>query len=182
MTELRFNQLMAGPYNFAVGSNLTNFFAIGEFMKKDDFYMIGLHERDGRVIINASVYASNGKLLFTLKNSQLDYNYENLFMEKTTDNSIEVVDKKGIRIFYAETNRRKVRTFAGPIETSLTELHGKFYSKSAVLVADGSKFGLVLHNVKAVMGATKTGSLGIVIGCDESECDYVRKIAMKYLS
>jgi uncharacterized protein YegP (UPF0339 family) len=186
MTELRFNRVFPSRYNFLVGSNLTNFFAIGEFVKKDDFYMVGLHQQDGSILINTNLYASTGKLLFALENGRFNYNWENSFMYKTTEDSkhgidsVEVTDNKMVPI-YAKRTFRPVLTGQGPIEISVTEILGKFYNKSAELVAEGSREQLILHKTKSIIGAAKTGSLGFVLGCNDAECSYVRDFVKTHL-
>ena len=188
MTQLRFNTMMPSSHNFLVSSNLTNFFAVGDFMNQNDFYAIGWYRKDGSFVIDTNVFISDGKRLFSLKNGKIDYNFENSQQLNTVDDakrgfhSVEVVDKNGVQILYAEIAKRKIVTTSGKtIETTVTEIHGKFYDKSGRLVAVGTENGLTLHNVKAVMGATKTGSLGMVIGCSDEEVKFIREFAMKTL-
>lgn len=180
--------MMAGSHNFLVSSNLTNFFAIGDFLNQDDFYAIGWHRKDGSFVIDANVFTSDGKRLFSLKNGKIDFNFENSQQLNTVDDpkrgfhSVEVVDKNGVRILYAQTLKRRIAITSGDtIETTVAEIHGEFYDKSGNLVAIGTDNGLTLHNVKAVMGATKTGSLGAVNGCSDDEREFIREFVMKNL-
>lgn len=189
LTQLQFNVMMPSSHNFLVSSNLTNFFAIGDFMNQEDFYAIGWYKKDGSFVIDTKVYTSDGKLLFSLKNMKVTLEGENFQQLNTVDDakrdfhSVEVIDKSGVKILYTERVKRKIPTTLGRIiETIVTEIYGDFYSKTSRLVAKGTKNGLILHNVKAVMGATKTGSLGIVIGCSDDERAFIREFVKKHLN
>jgi hypothetical protein len=174
--------MLPSHHNFLVGSNITSFFAIGDFLTKDDFYLIGWHEPNGRIVLSGKIHASNGNLLIEIQNTRLVFNSNELFELKTVgDNMVEVVDKKGIRIFYAETGEKTLRTGRGQFRGNVTEIQGRFYNKQGKLVAEGTKIGLELLGVKAVIGATKSGSLGMVLGCDKKETGFIRKLAEKHL-
>ena len=187
MTELKFNILYVGNFNFLVGSNITNFFAIGDFMKKEDFYMIGWHEANGSIVMNAKVFSSDGKPLFELENNHFTYNYNSLFTEETISDrqgvlhSLKVTDRQIIPI-YAQTNHRKVKTNRGLIATNVTEINGEFHNKSGELVVTSSKNGMIIHNLKSVFGASKTGGLGMNLGCTEDETNYIQKLVKSNLT
>jgi hypothetical protein len=172
---------MSGAHNFIVGSNITNFFAIGDFLSRDDFYLIGWHEPNGRIVLSGKLYASNGNLLVIIENTQLTFNFDNLFLLKTVgDNIVEIIDKKGTRIFYAATTQKNLMTRAGVFSGNITEMEGKFYNKNGLLVAEGTKNDLKL-NVKAIIGGSSSGSLGIVVGCTDDEIKYVKQLVRKHL-
>jgi hypothetical protein len=174
--------MLPSSHNFLVGSNITSFFAIGDFLTKDDFYLIGWHEPNGRIVLSGKIYASNGNLLVEIENTQLTFNFNELFVLKTVgDNIVEVVDKKGTRIFYAETGEKTLRAGRGQFRGNVTEIQGRFYNKQGKLLAEGTKIGLELIGVKAVIGATKAGSLGMVLGCNEKETEFISQVAKKYL-
>lgn len=182
MATLQYNLMMPSFHNFIVGSNITNFFAIGDFLSKDDFYLIGWHEPNGRIVLSGKIYASNGNLLIEIEDTQLNFNFNDLFQLKTVgDNIVEVVDKKGVRIFCAETTQKTLRTAMGQFTGNITEIRGRFYNKQGTLMAEGTKISLELLHVKAVIGAAKSGSLGMVLSCSDTETDYVRQLVRKHL-
>lgn len=182
MTTLQYNVMMPSSHNFIVGSNITNFFAIGDFLAKDDFYLIGWHEPNGRIVFSGKIYASNGNLLVVIENTQLNFNFNDLFQLKTVgDNIVEVIDKKGIRIFYAETTQKTLMTGIGAFTGNVTDIQGRFYDKQGIVAADGTKSDLKLLHVKAIIGADKSGSLGMVLGCSDAETDYIRQLVRKRL-
>ena len=174
---------MSGRYNYVVGSNVTNFFAIGDFLKKDDFYLTGYHQPNGKIIVSGKVFSSTGKALCTLEDKELvSLDANNVLVWKTIeDNELEIIDKEGVRIFHAKTIYKKVPTAQGFLETNITELIGDFYDKKGGLVATGSKDELYLQQVKGIFGATKSGSLGIVIGYSTNETDFIREFVRKNL-
>jgi hypothetical protein len=174
--------MMLGLHNFIVGSNITSLFAVGDFLAKDDFYLIGWHEPDGRIVLSGKIYASNGNPLIEIENTQLSFNFNDLFQLKTVgDNTVEVVDKKGVKIFYAETVQKTLRTAIGQFSGNVTEIQGKFYDKQGTLRAEGTRSSLELRGVKAIIGATKSGSLGMVLGCNQAETKYIRQLAKENL-
>jgi hypothetical protein len=166
MAILQYNVMMPSHHNFLVGSNITSFFAIGDFLTKDDFYLVGWHEPNGRIVISGKIYASNGNKLIEVQNTQLVFNFNELFELKTVgDDMVEVIDKKGIRIFFAETGEKILRTGRGQFRGNVTEIQGRFYNKQGRLLAEGTGINLELLGVKAIIGASKSGTLGMVLGC-----------------
>src|SRR3990170_6883267 len=179
MNLLSFNVLFADTYNYLVGSNITNFFALGEFLKKDDFYLIGYHKPGGKIAVSGNIFASNGNQLCTIDgNFELQsLNPENLLVWKTLANDeIELIDNAGMRVLYARTNYHpKVQTDRGVIATNVTELIGEFYNKKGKLVAKGTQDRLELFLTKGVFGASKSGSLGMVMDCSQDETTFIRQ-------
>lgn len=177
--------MFSGRYNYLVASNITNFFAIGEFLKKDDFYLIGYHKPDGKIALLGNIFASNGNQLCTIENNfkLTSLNPEHLFMWRTLeDTEIELIDKAGMRVLYAKTTYHpQVQTNRGIIATNVTELTGEFYNKNGELIARGTKNELVLKETKGVFGATKSGSLGMVLACNQNEVDFIRQFVKEQL-
>ena len=186
MSKLAFNKLFSGKHNFLVGSNLTTFFAIGDFMEKEDFYMMGWHNTNGDFVINAKIFTSEGKPLFELENNELTYNYENSFMLETIEDkqgildSMKITDKKIIPI-YAQKTHQELTIDGNKSMNNVTEILGRFHNKSGELVAIGSKNGMTLNKIKSVMGATKSGSFGIVMGCSKDEMKFLQNLVKTFL-
>ena len=67
MAHLKSNTVFPAEHNFFVGGNLFSFFAIGDFMKQDDFYAIGYFKKDGSFVLVAKLYASDGGLIASIK-------------------------------------------------------------------------------------------------------------------
>lgn len=186
MAHLQFNNVLAGPHNFIVGSNLTSFFAIGDFMKQDDFYAIGYFRNDGSFVIDAKLYSSDGSLIASVKDMKVDLKGEMLQQLNTIDkgdfHSVEVIDNNGVKVLYAETSELKIPVAVNRIARKpIVEIYGELYDKAHQLIATGTKNGLVIHRGKFVIGATKSGSLGIVIGCSQDELNFIRNFAKDHL-
>lgn len=186
MSTLAFNSSFPGKNNFLVGSNLTTFFSIGDFLEKKDFYIIGWHDANGEFFISAKILTSEGKPLIELKNNQLTYNFENSFMLETVEDrhgtleSMKITDKTIIPI-YAQKNFQQLNIDGQKKTVNVTEIHGRFHNNSGELKATGTKHGLILHNVKSVVGATKSGSLGMVLYCSKDEIEYIRNFVREFL-
>ena len=98
------------------------------------------------------------------------------------DTEIELIDKAGMRVLYAKTTYHpQVQTNRGIIATNVTELTGEFYNKNGELIARGTKNELVLKETKGVFGATKSGSLGMVLACNQNEVDFIRQFVKEQL-
>ncbi len=158
-----------------VGSNVTNFFAVGDFMKQDNFYAIGYFKKNGDFAIDSKLYSSDGKLIALVKDNKVDVKGEELqqlnTIEKDNFHSLEVIDCKGKQVLYIEMTDKK----------PTVEITGKLYDKSNKEFATGTKNDLVIHSGKMVLGASKSGSLGIVFNSSKEECDYIRKYAQEHL-
>jgi hypothetical protein len=166
--------MMPSEHSFKVGGNIVNFFAIGDFAKQDDFFAIGYFRTDGSFVIDAKLYSSNGQLIASIKNNEVDIkgNLQQLnTIEKGDFHSLEVIDAIGTQVLYAEVSDQK----------PIVEINGKLFDKSHQEIAIGTKEGLVVHKGKAVLGATKRGSLGFVMNCSEDELAYIRKFAQEHL-
>lgn len=185
MNLLRFNILLADKYNYLVGSNITNFFALGEFLKKDDFCLIGYHKPSGKIAVSGNIFSSNGNQLCTIDdNFELtSLNPENLLVWKTLANDeIELIDNAGMRVLYAKTKYiPRVQTVRGVIATNVTELIGEFYNKKGKIVAKGTQDRLELFLTKGVFGISMSGSLGLVMNCNRDETTFLRQFAKEHL-
>ena len=185
MATLSFNFLYPGKSNFMVSSNLTSFFAIGDFLEKKDFYIIGWHNVDGDFLIDAKILTSDGEPLIGLICNQLTNDSKSSFIIETVEDvhgtleSMRVTDKKIVPIS-AQKNVQQLNIQGQKKTVNVTEIHGTFHSISGELTATGTKNGLILHT-KSVIGATKSGALGLVLGCNKDETDYIRKFVKENL-
>lgn len=168
--------MMGGKHNFVVGSNVTNFFAIGDFMTQDDFFAIGHFKSNGDFAIDAKLYSSSGDLIATIKDNQVDIKGEKFqqinTVEKDNFHALEVIDTNGIQVLYVEMTEKK----------PIVEITGRLYDKMHREIATGTKNDLIVHNGKMVLGASKSGSMGIVINCSNEECAFLRKYVQSHLS
>lgn len=187
MANLQFNNVLAGSRNFIIGSNLTGFFAIGDFMKQDDFYAIAYFKSDGSFVIDANIYSSNGKLIASVKDMKPEVKGDNLQQLNTVDkgdfHSLEIIDCTGAKVLYAETTFLKIPIAVDKFKKgpSIVEINGELYDKSKQLIATGTKKGLIVHKGECVMGATKTGMLGIVMNCSADEIEFIKKFAKEHV-
>jgi hypothetical protein len=187
MANLQYNNVLAGPRNFIIGSNLTSFFAIGDFMKQNDFYAIAYFKSNGSFVIDANVYSSDGKLIVSVKDMKPEVKGENLQQLNTVDkgdfHSLEIVDCNGTKVLYAETTFLKIPIAVDKFKKgpSIVEINGELYDKSKQLIATGTKKGLIVHRGKCVMGAIKSGALGIVMNCSSDELEFIKKFAKEHL-
>jgi len=186
MANLQFNNVLAGPRNFIIGSNLTSFFAIGDFMKQDDFYAIAYFKSDGSFVIDANIYSSDGKLIASVKDMKPEVKGENLqqlnAVDKDDFHSLEIIDNNGFKVLYAETSELKIPISVNKIERKpIVEINGELYDKTKQLIATGTKKGLIVHRGQCVMGATKIGALGIVMNCSSYETEFIRKFAKEHV-
>jgi len=176
MANIKGGAVSASNQNFFIGDNLHNFFAIGDFMKQRDFYAIGYFRNEGGFIINTKLFSSSGKLIAEVKKNVVDVEGDDLGEIKTIDTEdnhlLEINDKTGRTVLHAELTEKM----------PIVEIEGELYNKINQLIATANKEeGITIFQGPYVMGATKSGSLGIVVNCSDEEIKFIREFVRNNL-
>jgi len=119
---------------FRIASKLAESFKIGDFEKRENFFMTGRIEK-GEPIISCRLFGPDGLFLCEIEENELLPSSAKIYHKVKTQNGWIVSDSYNIDILKVET----VTTESGH---KVVNLIGDFYNKQKKLVAEGTSIGV----------------------------------------